>query len=662
MRLGSGRLAEPTLVPSPGLGGGRSWNSSDYNEIDDFLVRMGRRPRPASDAASRDRPSGSKRKSSTTPGASAEAPLPSGADPSPSEGEKVAQSSQPMQTPAAAEVQQPMPPHAQAPISGLAETARLLPPDDVYRPGTKARRRRTDKVSRGKGRPKAAVRARVPSQKELVADPEGVGEASSPVGATATSESSAQQWSDPASLTAVGANTDHVGPATEATADIETASVPDPPAAPPEASAHLPLLDSEDAVSLSATAAGTAEERSAQADEGHHAERSDDKLPCAVMAHVTPVEGTDSTPDLPDTHPGAPLSESAHIRAKIDAVMAAPLVRDAVTPLPATTVRALLPRPSAQAAGHRARRLLLLAAAVCAMVSSVAAWLVRPEVLFGDHGLLAIAASRFDRANVAAMAPARSMPPAAGTPSLRAVDQPVESRSVDSLEVIAAGDALVASDAERPFDSAAQPSQVSATDAATNHESTAVSPPTTAGSPTAATPAPAFPSSDPGQSNVSERGRAGATASGPTDNLPSPGARPGAGPEAASGGAQSIGTTRVRVAAGGVSAEIVEAVPERSGAASVQGHAFVPPKPLAASSPLPEGLSADTGGAKGRVFLNVTVDVDGSTGLIEIVDAPQGDTTLSSAVVSALRQWKFRPAELDGEQVASRLLVVFEQR
>jgi TonB family protein len=118
----------------------------------------------------------------------------------------------------------------------------------------------------------------------------------------------------------------------------------------------------------------------------------------------------------------------------------------------------------------------------------------------------------------------------------------------------------------------------------------------------------------------------------------------------------------MRISAGTASAEIVEAVPNLARATSLDGHTFVPPKPLADSSPLPEGPAAGSGGGTGRVFLNVNVDVDGSTGVIEIVDAPRGDKTLSSAVVSALQQWKFRPAELDGEQVASRVLVVFEQR
>lgn len=665
MRLGSGRLAEPTLVPSPGLGGGRSWNSSDYNDIDDFLVRMGRRARPAAGAVSRERPSGPKRKPSTRTGTAVEAPLPLATESSPADDEKVAQPLQPMPTLMAPAAQQPTPAAVAAPVAAPEEVGSLLPHGDMYRPGTRTRRRRTEKAGRAKARPKSTAGARVESEKEPAAAAELEVEASSSTGAppTATSECFEQQASGPAAIGEVHATTDDAQLATEATVCHQT-SIEDPRLARQETPANIPLLDSGDAAPLTATVRDEAEEPSHSAAVARlDAGLSDNDSPVVATVPAVEAEGEDTATGRSDAEAVAPLSDSAHIRAQIDAVMSAPFVRGAVTPLPATTVRALLPRPVVHSAGHRARRLLALAAVICAVVASVAAWLARPEVLFGEQGLLTTAALRLGRADLDAIAPPPARPPADGAPSLRVADPPVASEITTvggALDAVAIDDVWIASDA------ASEPLHGTLAVARTHPEPTTAVPPTRASSAAAAASALASSSSDAALPTPSERNRAAVPTSEPADRRQSPGPRPGFGTAAAGAESPATGTSasaqRMRIAAGGASAEIVEAVPEPSGATSLDGHTFVPPKPLAASSPMPEGLAVDAGGAKGRVFLNVTVDVDGSTGVIEIVDAPPGDKALSSAVVSALRQWKFRPAELDGEQVASRLLLVFEQR
>lgn len=77
----------------------------------------------------------------------------------------------------------------------------------------------------------------------------------------------------------------------------------------------------------------------------------------------------------------------------------------------------------------------------------------------------------------------------------------------------------------------------------------------------------------------------------------------------------------------------------------------------AATTPAPDyPWSARRRGIEGRVVLRLEVDADGLPTGIELVHS-SGSDALDQAAITALRQWRLRPALADGVPVAGRVLV-----
>lgn len=60
----------------------------------------------------------------------------------------------------------------------------------------------------------------------------------------------------------------------------------------------------------------------------------------------------------------------------------------------------------------------------------------------------------------------------------------------------------------------------------------------------------------------------------------------------------------------------------------------------------------------GAVALEAVIDERGSVAELCVIELIGGDMEFAEAAISAVRQWKYEPAELDGQPVASRFIVV----
>ena len=76
-----------------------------------------------------------------------------------------------------------------------------------------------------------------------------------------------------------------------------------------------------------------------------------------------------------------------------------------------------------------------------------------------------------------------------------------------------------------------------------------------------------------------------------------------------------------------------------------------PPKPIHTVSPeYPERAKHD--GVSGTVYLNIHIDVQGTVTETKIEEGIEGYPEFTESAGTALMQWKFEPAELDGDPVA----------
>lgn len=63
-------------------------------------------------------------------------------------------------------------------------------------------------------------------------------------------------------------------------------------------------------------------------------------------------------------------------------------------------------------------------------------------------------------------------------------------------------------------------------------------------------------------------------------------------------------------------------------------------------------------GINGEVVLTAAIDIGGKVTDVKVVSSPDGGEVLEHAAIKALRQWRYQPAQKDGQPVASRFKVV----
>jgi protein TonB len=74
-----------------------------------------------------------------------------------------------------------------------------------------------------------------------------------------------------------------------------------------------------------------------------------------------------------------------------------------------------------------------------------------------------------------------------------------------------------------------------------------------------------------------------------------------------------------------------------------------PPEPDEGNSAPEYPESARTIGQEARVVLKIVVEADGRVGRIQVL---KGEEPFTSAALVAVKQWKYEPAQLDGQPIA----------